>query len=102
MFAREGNGYNSSLCIMHSAYFPPHSRDRTKRAFMQIVHNYSCSTAAYFPRKIIWTRINVKMSDSCNMLTTWQLMFEVLKCGIFKRKNGTMKPSASNFEGVRE
>ena len=32
------------------------------------------------------------MSDSCNMLTTWQLMFEVLKCGIFKEKNGTMEP----------
>ena len=46
------------------------------------------------------------MSDSCNMLTTWQLMFEVLKCGIFKEKNGTprvtLRVSASNFEGVPE
>ncbi len=69
MFAREGNGYNSSFFIMHSAYFPPHSRDRTKRAFMQIVPNYSCSTGAYFPRKICCSRINVKTNNSCNTLT---------------------------------
>ncbi len=31
------------------------------------------------------------MNDSCNILATWQLVFRVLKCGIFKGKNRTIE-----------
>ncbi len=32
------------------------------------------------------------MNDSYNILTTWQLKFEVLNCDILEGKNGTVEP----------
>ena len=70
---------------------------------MQIVHNYSCSTAAYFLRKNIRTRINVKMNDSCNILTTWQLKFEVLNCDILEGEEWNSRAAGwVNFGPIRE